>query len=95
MAFFASNGCVPDFFQLILKIYIKNDFLTPYQGDFIHRHMVFLALVFSANFVKIAAKCKQTAEKTNLLHICGSYECGHWFQCEFWRSETVATAKKW
>ena len=57
--------------------------------------MGFLALVFSANFVKIAAKCKQTAEKTNLLHICGSYECGHWFQCEFLRSETVATAKKW
>ena len=23
-----SNGRVPDFFQLILKIYIKNDFLT-------------------------------------------------------------------
>ena len=28
-AVLASNGRVPDFFQLILKIYIKNDFLTP------------------------------------------------------------------
>ena len=29
VAVYASNGGVPDFFQLILKIYIKNDFLTP------------------------------------------------------------------
>ena len=28
-AVLASNGRVPDFFELILKIYIKNDFLTP------------------------------------------------------------------
>ena len=37
----------------------------------------FIALVFSENFTKIAVKCKQTAEKTNLLDICGSYGCGH------------------
>ena len=34
-------------------------------------------LVFSENFTKMAVKCKQTAEKTNLLDICGSYGCGH------------------
>ena len=50
VAVLASNGCVPDFFQLILKIYIKNDFLTPQQGNFVHRHIVFIALDFSANF---------------------------------------------
>ena len=57
--------------------------------------MVFIALVFSENFTKTAVKCKQIAEKTNLLDICGSYGCVHWLQYEFWRSETVATAKKW
>ena len=57
--------------------------------------MVFIALLFSANFAKIAVKCKQTAEETNVFDICGSYGCGHWFQYVFWRSETVATAKKW
>ena len=62
---------------------------------FVQGHMVFIALVFSANFAYIAVKCKQIAEKTNLLDICGSYGCVHWLQYEFWRSETVATAKKW
>ena len=57
--------------------------------------MVFIALLFSANFAKIAVKCKQTAEKTNVFDICGSYGCGQWFQYEFLRSRTVATAKKW
>ena len=56
--------------------------------------MVFIALLFSANFAKIAVKCKQTAEKTNLLDFCDPYGCGHGFQYEFLRSETVATAKK-
>ena len=54
-----------------------------------------MALVFSENFTKTALKCKQIAEKTNLFDICGSYGCGHWLQYEFWRSEMVATAKKW
>ena len=36
--------------------------------------------LFSANFAKIAVKCKQTAEKTNLLDFCDPYGCGHWFQ---------------
>ena len=52
----------------------------------------FYSTCFSKNF---AVKCKQTAKKTKLLDICGSYGCGHWFQYEFWRSEMVATAKKW
>ena len=42
--------------------------------------MVFIALLFSANFAKIAVKCKQTAEKTNLIDICGSYGCVHRIQ---------------
>ena len=29
------------------------------------------------NFTKTAVKCKQIAEKTNLLDICGSYGCVH------------------
>ena len=57
--------------------------------------MVFTALLFSENFAKIAVKCKQTAEETNLHEFCGSYGCGHWLQYEFSRSETVPTAKKW
>ena len=36
--------------------------------------MVFIALLFSANFAKIAVKCKQTAEKRNVFDICGSYD---------------------
>ena len=39
--------------------------------------LVFIGLVFSENFTKIAVKCNQTAEKTNLLDICGSYGCRH------------------
>ena len=42
--------------------------------------MVFIALLFSANFAKIAIKCKQTAEKTNLLDFCDPYGCDHGFQ---------------
>ena len=35
------------------------------------------ALVFSANFTKIAVKCRQTAEKSNILDFWNPYGCVH------------------
>ena len=60
---------------LRLKLDYSKTVLDHMLGD-----LPFIALVFSANFTKFAVKCKQTAEKTNLLDICGSYGCGHWLQ---------------
>ena len=48
--------------------------------------------VFSANFTKTAVKCKQTAEKPKLFDICVPYGWDHWFQYEFGKSVTSATA---
>ena len=71
----------------LLAVATVSDLQNSYCNQWPHpfEPQISSAFVFSANFTKIAVKCKQTAEKLKLFDFCDPPAYNHCSQYEFWQ----------